>query len=738
MNKPSRSINEATLNVNLNELAHNLVREMSMACRKVGIYGANHPVGTKAVEKPFFAFDRIFTFKKFVNFNIQQGHLFVLNIRLKESPFTEEIVRHMQVFDLQAMLFERRLSMVDLTRFLDRFVKRMTMDDHSNLMGTFLKQYKIDTIETNTERAFGLFEAHRQYRGDVDGDFSVKSAALHQMGEDLAILADINERGEGALLQHNIDFTFDVIQYLLPEKINSLEAASFVESFAGLAAQTDSSKEPADGRDPKQTYAAIWKLLDYHPDRNAIIEQVQMTTASDDLLVDVAREVGDAVSAIRIESRDRVDQLIAECLEDGEGEYPVSEFVGAFQRLLKTGQRGKAIEVLSRMLDYLTSNETTFRGRALDMLIALIGQCDILSDQTIYEHTVDQINKALETQQESFEYCEFVWRLCERALAGRQFDKGARIAEIVGRRRRLVNGLSVFDSIGIKKIIESMNRGEIVSLLIDELVRTDGDHTAHIRSILSRCGGEQAAIGLSQIISHPVRQVRQQALKILAELGKDSVKVFTQILMDDSMFDRDYGRYELPDAKWYVIRNSIFVLGLLADPEGIAPLRLRINDPDIRVRREIVSTLEKIGGEDAADLLVVMSEDPDREIREKAIIAVGLIGTAEMAPLVIDVIERTPTLALRGVTALGKIGGEAAAGWLGRLLSDHDAFNHFAETSAGKDDLRLAVVKALGEIGDQNSIARLKEFKDSLSAAQKILFRNSSVNKTLSEILSRH
>jgi len=738
MIKPSRSVSEATLNVNLNELVHNLARELSMACRKVGIYGVSHPMASRAIEKPFFAFNRLFTFKRFISFNISQGHLSLAGIRLKESPFTDEIMRHMQVFDVEAILFERRLTMAEMTKFIGRFVQRVTLDDHSNLLSTFLKQNKIDTVEVNSERAFALFEGQHQYRGDCEGDFSVKYVALQQMGDDLEVLGAINRDGAEALLERNIDFLPDVIRYLMPEKVTAIPVDSFVESLVRLLTRSNSEDDEAVRAEATAAYEAVWKLLDYSSDRERIIEKLQMATPDAAGVAQRVREAGDTVNAIRIESRERVDELLSTCLESTGGDYPSEEFVGALERLMHTGQRGKAIEVLSRLLDYLTSQETSFRGRALDLLDAIVARVDILSDADVFSAVVTRVGKVLDEHAETFEYAEFVWRICHRAITTNALDRAATLSEIVGRRRNVSDGVSVFDSIGIKRIIENVNRPEVITHLVDELVRAGGEQVGHIRTILTSCGGEQAAIGLSQVISHPIRHVRQQALKILAELGKDSLKVFTDILMDDSMFERDPDRSELADSRWYVVRNSIFVLGLLEDPEGITPLRLRINDMDIRIRREIVATLEKIGGDDACDLLIVMSEDPSKEIRERAIIAVGLIGEHDIAPLVIDVVERTPTLALRGICALGKIGGEAAVQYLGQLLADTNALARRTSGSAGKDEIRLAIVRALGEIGDPHSIGRLRQFKENLSTTQKVLFRGSTVNKTLSEILERH
>jgi HEAT repeat protein len=278
----------------------------------------------------------------------------------------------------------------------------------------------------------------------------------------------------------------------------------------------------------------------------------------------------------------------------------------------------------------------------------------------------------------------------------------------------------------------------VIEGLVEDMIRADFDTSQYLQDILIAIGSNEIALVLSENISHPMRRVRQQALRILAELGKATLRVFSDILMDDRWFERPEDRHELPDAKWYVLRNSIFVLGLLKDEGGIAPLRLRMTDPDVRIRREIVSALEKIGGEEAVDLLVLMAEDADREIREKAIIAVGVIGITDSAPLLIDVAKRNPSESIRVANALGKLGGHEARAFLTSILESEDRLVELSGGLVSKDDLRVAIIKALGNIGDQASIDSIRKFKDHLSTAQKIFFKQSSVQKTIADVLSRH
>ena len=227
------------------------------------------------------------------------------------------------------------------------------------------------------------------------------------------------------------------------------------------------------------------------------------------------------------------------------------------------------------------------------------------------------------------------------------------------------------------------------------------------------------------------------SLKILAELGKASLRIFSRIIMDDTWFERESDRHELPDNKWYVLRNSIFVLGSLRDEEGLVPLRLRISDNDVRIRREIVSALEKIGGEEAIDLLILMAEDPFQEIRNSAINAIGIIGNTDIVPLLIDIARRNPTESIKIITVLSNLGGEEVIRFLSSILEDPVALADIAGGRISKDELRLAIIKAIGKLGDKKALESVKNYQDTLSTTQKILFRSSPVQKAISDILSK-
>lgn len=732
-----KQINESTLKVDLSELAHSLVRELAMACKKVSIYSPSHPMAKRALERPFLILDRIGRYKQYLNFNIERGYLYLLGIRIKESIFSADLIEYMQLRDVSSILFERQLTMSEFSSFVKHFVFRQHLERPANSLSAMLKRAKINVIEVNSERSFKIFESGRQYRGDVDGDFSVKALALDQMGDDLARLAMINGAGYEALEELGIDFEPNVIGYLLPEKIYSLQWEKVRRELEAMAEQIRQRSGHEVSEDLISVYMSVFRLMDYHPDRDLILNNLD---TPESIVYPIADDKGDSSGAVEIikeESREQIDKVISSAFSKNKDEEIISKFDDAFLRLIRTGQKDKAIETINLLLDKIESPETDTRHQALNFLLQAVEQCRPEADAFLIDDTIKKIISRIDKQSETFEYSEFIWSLLKNLLFNRRFRQMADLMVGIAIRRKISDDVTIYDSWAVKIVFGNFDRPEIIRTLIDELVKTPTSESSSIKDILIAVGSETVALELSQIISHPIRQVRQQALKILAELGKSSLTVFSRILSDDAMFEREAGRHELPDSKWYVIRNSLFVLGSLADPEGLIPLRLRINDPDVRVRREIISTLEKIGNDDACDLAVVMTADKAREISEAATIVVGLIGNEDYVPLLIDTIYRNPVVIQRAISALGKIGGEQARAFLVSLVEDNEFYTKVQGSYLSKDDIWLAAIRALGQIGDQQSIKKIKEFKEKQPASQRYFFKNSPINKEISSILAR-
>ena len=93
---------------------------------------------------------------------------------------------------------------------------------------------------------------------------------------------------------------------------------------------------------------------------------------------------------------------------------------------------------------------------------------------------------------------------------------------------------------------------------------------------------------------------RKMVCEVLEEVGKDHVGIVGQ------------GVY---DSLWYVARNVALVLGRIGKEGGVKFLKNIINHSDLRVRKEVITSLSKIEGKDSQALLASALDDADKPIR---------------------------------------------------------------------------------------------------------------------------
>lgn len=707
-----------------------------MAAKKVAIYGSNHPVAEKAVSKPFVFLSQIFHYRQFVTFNLQKGYLHLSNIRMKESVFTAQLIQLMQMQEIHAILIRDSVTNAHLSAFLNHLVHRTPSYSANARIADRLRHEHITSVEVNSESAVRMFEEQKQYRGDVDGDFSIRRIALDQVGDDVRLLAELQTADSNVLLRHGIDFFPEIIAYVIPEKIIALPAARIHQQLSRWAAELKDTHRAE--RDVELTrFLTVMKIIERHPDRDEIVAGIDAESMGSAVIANEPSDRSTETGRIKIESRTQLEIILETVFTSGSNRYGATDFVDAFERLTRTGQQVLAVETLHYLINRMTDPNPDFRQRALDLASSAVDNLTKRTDVVVLEKTVEALAMRLSTRQETYEFSELIATVFSKCMVEQRYDLTASLTREMAGRRQMVDGVTVYDTMAIKKAFANINQPVAIRQLVEELMKSANPQIDKVRETLVAIGSEEVALALSEIIAHPIRAIRQQSLRTLAELGKASLRVFTRILVDDAWFERELGRQELPDGKWYVVRNSIFVLGNLNDPEGVVPLRLRISDPDTRVRREIIRSLEKIQGEEAIDLLALMAEDPIHTIAEAAVIAVGVIGDRDAVPILIDIVRRNPSVSLRAILALGKIGGSEARDWLTKTLADDSGLGEMVAGKVAKDDFRAAIVRALGLIGDSDSIESLRKYQGTLSAAQRIFFKNSPVQQALSEVLAR-
>jgi len=159
------------------------------------------------------------------------------------------------------------------------------------------------------------------------------------------------------------------------------------------------------------------------------------------------------------------------------------------------------------------------------------------------------------------------------------------------------------------------------------------------------------------------RHHREALCDYLVEQGRSNVDLIAK-----GMFDK----------KWYVVRNSVLILGHIGGDKALAHLRKAVDHEDRRVRHELVTALQHCPSPKAATLLKPMVTDPDAEIRQAALRSL-MCRDDEETFLVVSSLVTRPTFAevdpadqtalLIGYSKLGKERAVAHLAMLARRLN---------------------------------------------------------------------
>lgn len=222
--------------------------------------------------------------------------------------------------------------------------------------------------------------------------------------------------------------------------------------------------------------------------------------------------------------------------------------------------------------------------------------------------------------------------------------------------------------------------GKVIAFLRDKAVKR----------LMERLAEEKAA---------PKRKLLADTLKLC---GKSAVPILLENLFDD---------------RWYVVRNAVAILGEIRSEEALPHLTPLLEHDEIRVRRETIRALTKVGGQRATNILLQAADSGDQELRRQALLSLGAIRAASAVPTLRKLLrqsgwsQKVMELKKDAIKALGEIRSADAIPDLLKIARKKRLFRR-----ALNEELRVAAINALGEIGDENPRAALDKILNDKSA----------------------
>jgi hypothetical protein len=135
-----------------------------------------------------------------------------------------------------------------------------------------------------------------------------------------------------------------------------------------------------------------------------------------------------------------------------------------------------------------------------------------------------------------------------------------------------------------------------------------------------------------------------------------------------------YLREQVNHSQWYVVRNTLYLLGRLPAPDNLRAIERTLRHRDARVREEALTSLAAYDPKETAPLIARALSDPEEHLRARAAELLAATGQQPYAVDLIDLLRsqgselrRQPEFALALVRALGVLCNGASINDIERL-----------------------------------------------------------------------
>ncbi len=222
----------------------------------------------------------------------------------------------------------------------------------------------------------------------------------------------------------------------------------------------------------------------------------------------------------------------------------------------------------------------------------------------------------------------------------------------------------------------------------------DALREATIKALISLKG----KVVVWRLMDHLAEESNGQVRKYLAEILIKQGEAALPILLE-----------YLDDERWFVARNAVVILGEMRNETANDYLKSVLGHRDVRVRREAIRSLTKIGGASAIGILLRTVAGDDVEMSKQALLSLGAMKCTAAVPTLITLIRtmstsaRTVPTKKEAIKALGAIGSNEAITALIETLQKKSIWKRRMI-----DELRITAALALSLIGGAEAISALE------------------------------
>ena len=235
---------------------------------------------------------------------------------------------------------------------------------------------------------------------------------------------------------------------------------------------------------------------------------------------------------------------------------------------------------------------------------------------------------------------------------------------------------------------------ELLAYLLDHTEASDALSHEAMLAVIAVSGPAGISLTISKMGSTDNLAVRKELSSLLVGLGGLALPVMLKMMKD---------------SRWYIVRNLSAILGDIGMPEAVPELLACLRHTDIRVCKEAIRSLAKIGGREAESALIAVLHGNNSSLFPQVIASLGGMKSrkalVELMQIVCsgDMFLKNLSLKIDALAAIAMVGDRQAVPILTKILAGGHLF------ALGRwAQFKIAIAGCLARLGDQRALPILK------------------------------
>jgi HEAT repeat protein len=250
----------------------------------------------------------------------------------------------------------------------------------------------------------------------------------------------------------------------------------------------------------------------------------------------------------------------------------------------------------------------------------------------------------------------------------------------------------------LRYALEQISSGTMTAYLLDRIEARAEEDELMIDSLCATIGQSLSFPLVQRLCVAESLSERKSIAIALTRAGESAIAAIVPMLKDE---------------RWYVVRNMVTLLGEINSPESVKALKMTVQHPEAKVRKEVVKSLAKVAPQAGEYTLISMLADLDRDVVRQVIFSLGALRSKAAVQPLLDIVTASDAFLKElevkkiAVSALGRIGDHRSTASLVGVLTTRGWF-----APRRWLELRTAAAAALGQLGDESALPLLKRLSN--------------------------